>query len=107
MATQAMCIAEISAINTWQQHAQELNNRAKQLVDEALNALREFSERAKGNIFDEMKNLSNQVINGMTKVLEGMQMLFDAITEIKNKVQAMLDNILQGIIQVAAKAIGA
>ncbi len=106
MATQAMCVHEINEISNWQDRAKDLNERAKSLIDEAMQALQDFANGQEGEIFTKLCDLGNQVIDGMTKVFEGMQQLFDAVSEIKSTIQSVLDGLLEGIVNVARSSIG-
>ena len=83
-----------ASVNAWKARAQELNERAKKTVDEAMELLKDMPDIATGNFFNQVVELGNQVCTGMIQVMNGMQELFSAVTKIVDMAKAAIGGLV-------------
>ena len=93
-------------VNAWKARAQELNQQAKQAIDEAMELLKEMPNIATGKFFNEVLSLANNVCTGMQKILEGMQELFNVVSSIVDLAKKAIAGLVDAALG-TAKAIGA
>lgn len=80
--------------NAWKARANDLNERAKKAVDEAMALLKEMPNIATGKFFNEVLEIANDVCTGMQKILEGMKTLCDVVNRIVQKAKQVIGELL-------------
>ena len=95
-----------ASVNAWKQRAQELNNQAKQAVDEAMELLKEMPNVATGTFFNQVLEIGNNICSGMIQVMQGMQQLFEAVSKIVEIAKQAISGLVDGVAAVG-KLIGA
>lgn len=95
-----------ASVNEWKARAYDLNAKAKELVEHATRLLNELSEMAKGNFFNKVVEYADQVIVGVTKIMEGMGEILNVITSLVDKAKQLIDDLLGGVGQVISQVVG-
>jgi len=80
------------AAEAWKREAQELNEETQTLlneVSELLKSVRDFSE---GTLVDEIVDLGSNLVTATTKLMEGMNMIFDVVNNLLNILMELFNN---------------
>ena len=75
-------VQDSASVESWKSEVQKLNEETEQAVKEAGQALADFKNTAEGNVFEEVCNLSNDIISGTVEVMRGMTELLNAVTKL-------------------------
>ncbi len=90
----------------WKKRAQELNDKAAQIIREATEILNEFRETAEGQIFDQVVGYSNSVIQAVNNVLKGMNQLLEVVNDLIQSAMGVIDELVSGVKSTETKVIG-
>ena len=89
-------ISEEQRAKAWYERATELNNRAKAEMDQAQQALKELPNCATGKFLNEVVSLGDQVIDGMSSIMEGMSALCDVVTKVIENAKQVIGELVTG-----------
>lgn len=95
-----------ASVNAWKAKVMDLNVKAKELVDHATQVLKDLSEMAKGNFFNKVVEYADQVIVGVTKIMEGMGEILNVVNTLVDKAKQMIEELAGGVGQVITAIIG-
>ena len=87
-------VKDSASVESWKAAVESLN---------AARALEEFKTTAEGNVFEEICNLSGQIITGTTEVMKGMTELLNAVTKLVDTVKNLGKDLVSGVANVVSK----
>ncbi len=96
-------VQDSASVESWKREVQLLNERTEKTVKEAAQALQEFKQTAEGNVFDEICNLSNQIISSTVEVMKGMTELLNAVTKLVDTVKNLGKELVSGVVGAVSK----
>ena len=72
------------AANDWKKDAERLNERTESLLKEVSKLLQEVKDFSEGTLVDEIVELGNNLLIATTKLMEGMNKIYDVIEGLLN-----------------------
>ena len=72
------------AANEWKGDAERLNEDTQRLLNEVSNLLKSVKEFSEGTLVDEIFDLGTNLITATTKLMEGMNKIYDVIDGLLN-----------------------
>jgi len=96
-------VKDSASVESWKAAVESLNEKTEQTVKDAARALEEFKTTAEGNVFEEICNLSGQIITGTTEVMKGMTELLNAVTKLVDTVKNLGKDLVSGVANVVSK----
>lgn len=99
-------VRDEASVNAWKEKAQQLNDKAKLLIQESTDALNEFRQTAEGQVFEKVVEYSSQVISGMVSVMRGMNEILDAVNKLVSDVKRMIQGAISEIADTTRKVLG-
>ena len=99
-------IKDEASVNRWKARVMDLNAKAKELIDHATQVLKDLSQMAKGNFFNKVVEYADQVVVGVTHIMQGMGELLNFVNDLVSKAKQMLEGFVEGVAGVVGKIIG-
>lgn len=99
-------IQERASVEAWKNRAQELNEKAAQIVREAAQVLEAFRDTAEGQIFEQVVTYSNSVIEGVKDILKGMNQVLEAVNSLMESAMRVIQELVSGVKDTGTKVIG-
>lgn len=82
MASRAVDIKEKASVDRWLAKAEALNQRAETIIKEATNVLADLKDVAEGLFFNKVVSYANQVLEGLTEIMQGVRKLCDVVNNV-------------------------
>lgn len=99
-----LCITSADNAKSWQRDVQQLNEETKELLEKLGKTLMEVKKDADSTVVDDIYEYGNQIVDGTTKVFEGMNQILSTVDTILQEMNKVLDmgketvrNIITGI----------
>lgn len=96
-------VKDSASVESWKADVQKLNEQTERTVKEAAQALAEFRNTAEGNVFEEVCNLSENVISSTVEVMKGMTELLNAVTKLVDTIKNVGKELASGVVSVVSK----
>ncbi len=99
-------IKDEASVESWKSRAFDLNERAKTVIDHATQVLKDLSDMATGNYFNKVIEYADEVVIGVTRIMEGMGQILNVVNDIMSKAKRMIEDLASGVVDVVKNIVG-
>lgn len=99
-------IKDEASVESWKSRAFDLNERAKTVIDHATQVLKDLSDMATGNFFNKVIEYADEVVIGVTRIMEGMGQILNVVNDIMSKAKRMIEDLASGVVDVVKNIVG-